>query len=377
MGHDVAILSFFGVEGGMLEWQGIPLYPRGPRHGYGADVMAMHAAHFKADIVITLIDAWVYDGAALARDVRWVPWAPVDHDPIPPRVTEALRHAYQPITYSQFGQAQAEAAGLDSWYIPHGIETGIFTPQDRTESRRAMGIPEDAFLVGVVARNHGLPNRKLLLQNVEAFAMLKARHPEARLYLHTEVGERDDTDADNLDALIRGLGIQDCVHFGNQYLLTCLGNSGFDDAWMARAYSAMDVLNTVSMGEGFGLPIVEAQACGTPVIHGDWCAGSELVGAGWKVKQEHALRYRTRQHSYQWMASPEVIHGALETAYTALHTEGVRAQLADAARSKALQYDADLVARDYWQPALERLSARLETPQRAILHTVRPEEVLA
>lgn len=377
MGHEVALLSGFGSQGGLAAWEGSPMYPLGRRHPYAQDVIPFYAADFGADIVVTLIDAWVYDGAALGRDVRWVPWAPIDHDPAPPPVIEAIRHSYQPIAYSQFGHEQMLAAGLDAWHIPHGIETGVFAPQDRMAARREMGIPEDAFLVGMVARNHGTPNRKLLCQNIEAFAMLQAAHPEARLYLHTEMGDEGVGDAENLSALVRRLGIYDHIHHANQHRLVNLGAAGFDDSWMARAYSAMDVLLTVSMGEGFGLPIVEAQACGTPVIHGAWCAGSELVGAGWRVDKKHATRYLTRQGSYQYMCGPDPIHGALEQAYQALKSPSIATQIRANARAFALRYDADTIAREHWAPALERIAQSIALPPRRIVRTIQPSEVLA
>jgi glycosyltransferase involved in cell wall biosynthesis len=50
---------------------------------------------------------------------------------------------------------------------------------------------------------------------------------------------------------------------------------------MAATYSAMDVLLAPSHGEGFCVPLIEAQACGTPVIATDFSAQPELVGAGW------------------------------------------------------------------------------------------------
>src|SRR5678815_4986079 len=54
---------------------------------------------------------------------------------------------------------------------------------------------------------------------------------------------------------------------------------------MVQRYQAFDVLLSVSMAEGFGLPLIEAQSCGVPVITGDWSAMGENCYAGWKVAQ--------------------------------------------------------------------------------------------
>lgn len=55
LGHDMAIFAFHGLQGGMIDWQGIPVYPAGLQP-YGGDVVGMHARHFGADLVITLMD---------------------------------------------------------------------------------------------------------------------------------------------------------------------------------------------------------------------------------------------------------------------------------------------------------------------------------
>jgi glycosyltransferase involved in cell wall biosynthesis len=64
------------------------------------------------------------------------------------------------------------------------------------------------------------------------------------------------------------------------------------------------VLNAVSLGEGFGIPVLEAQACGTPVIVGDWCAHEDLCFAGWKVREEEAHHFFDNQQG--WVFVPNV-----------------------------------------------------------------------
>ena len=58
MGHDMAIFAFYGIEGALVDWGDIPLYPNDPRD-FGIINAKMFFDHWKADIFITLVDAWV------------------------------------------------------------------------------------------------------------------------------------------------------------------------------------------------------------------------------------------------------------------------------------------------------------------------------
>ncbi len=51
------------------------------------------------------------------------------------------------------------------------------------------------------------------------------------------------------------------------------------DADLAALYSTADVLAMPSAYEGFGIPVIEAMACGTPVICSDGGALPEVAGA--------------------------------------------------------------------------------------------------
>src|SRR4029077_19819242 len=119
-------------------------------------------------------------------------------------------------------------------------------------------------------------------------------------------------------------------------------------------YASMDVLLNAAMGEGFGLTVLEAQACGVPAIVTDFTAMSEVCGAGWKVGYD---RLWTDQSSWQARPRIEEIVESLEACY-ALDAAS-RSALSAEARAHALQYDADKVLDDYWLPALEEVVRRL------------------
>ena len=59
LGHEVAVISFYGLEGGIINWNGIPIYPKGA-NVYGQDVLGAHSGHFGTNVTISLLDAWVF-----------------------------------------------------------------------------------------------------------------------------------------------------------------------------------------------------------------------------------------------------------------------------------------------------------------------------
>ena len=119
--------------------------------------------------------------------------------------------------------------------------------------------------------------------------------------------------------------------------------------FVAGVMGCADVVLNPSYGEGFGLPIVEAQAAGTPVIVGNNSAQTELCGAGWKAECQP---YWSPEDMAWWHAPriKNLVEG-LEWAYK----KRGDVRLRTLARDFAMQYDADRVAATYWKPALEML----------------------
>ena len=123
--------------------------------------------------------------------------------------------------------------------------------------------------------NKGYPSRKSLPQIVEAFAAFRARHDDAILYLHTDLGGSYQEGVD-LAPLLHAFGLDpEIVRFPDQYRYQF---DPFGEEYMADVYSSFDVLLNPAMGEGFGLPVLEAQACGVPAIVTDFTAMSEVCG---------------------------------------------------------------------------------------------------
>lgn len=353
MGHEVAIFAFYGLEGSKIDWMGIPIYPNNPRD-WGQTDSYMFYDDFKADVFVTLVDAWVLKGL----DVRmnWVPWMPVDHEPCSDAVVRALNgspNLIKPIAMARFGQQMLRDRGIESYYIPHSVNTNIYSPS--VESRKEYRTQfkwEDKFIIGTVGTNHG--ERKNWITSMKAVKKLSEMHPgEIVYYMHTDpICER----GINLAALRENLKMEGITFFPSRASMTI----GIEPEAMSRAYNTMDVFLLLSKGEGFGIPLIEAQACGTPIITTKCTAQTELMGGGWFVKD--LIPTWTGQASWQFECSVDEAVERLEQAYQAKRS-GQIVEEQDKARKKALEYSDDAVYSQYWPPVLKDIEERIKRPK--------------
>lgn len=350
-GMQTAILSNYGTEGKIDKWRtkygDVPLYPKGLLP-YSDDVMELWHNHHRAQFpdlphsLMTLYDVWVYNN--MKSTVPMISWVPLDHVTMPPLVKQFLdRDNVTPVAMSPHGQRQLKAAGFDAAYVPHAVDTKTFKRTSKfrgNPTRQFMDIPEEHFLVGMVLANKAnkIVHRKAYDTQLLAFGIFHKEHPDSHLYIHadpsTAMGGFD------LGNLIKACGIpRDAVTIANRNELQL----GYSDADMAALYSTFDVLMMATYGEGFGVPTIEAQACGTRVIASNWAATADLVSEDcWLVEGQPF--WDEPQRAFYQIPFLGSITNALEEAYKA--DRGPSA----ASRRFALQFDVERVWEDYWQP---------------------------
>jgi glycosyltransferase involved in cell wall biosynthesis len=288
------------------------------------------------------------------------PWLPIDHDPVPQRVLEALQGAHLPLTYSKWGHKLLASAGVENHYIPHGIEPTVFRVIDNVEAVQQFKqekLRDVEHLTVMVAANKGLPDRKAFQVQLRAWAQFAKDKPKAKIYIHTEPSTR--YGGIDFPALVAYLGIGDKIFFPNQYEYS----KGYSAEYLAMMYNAADVFLGAAMSEGFGIPIIEAQACGTPVIVTDFSAMPELVRWGYKI----APRDMVWSPLNSWQAWPDVdgIREALEELYGQWHDQGNRWEPAQRQAAQAqihTEYDWNSIVRDQWAPLMQRLAGELAPP---------------
>lgn len=349
MGHEVQLYAWYGFQGQVTQINGITVWPQ-LHHQYGGDADYI-AGQAKVDLVLSLQDIWplpegMGDGIRKAG-AKWLAYFPIDGTPVPPKVAERAQEADVRVVYSQFALDEMKFAGLDAAYAPHMIDLDLFTPGDKLAVRRRLGIPENAYLVLMVATNRGLPGRKSLAESMEAFGRFRQRHPEAVLFLHTAKTQPLRLGLD-LGRLADLLGLNGSVQFIRQdeYRMGAI-----PQGFMVDLYRAADVLLNPSMGEGFGLPLLEAQACGCPVISQNCTSMAELTANGLAITP--AQRQYTGLGHFQFVADVAEIDTALERICCR------SAEAAEAKRQQGLKlarrYERQHVAETYWRPILEAI----------------------
>lgn len=131
--------------------------------------------------------------------------------------------------------------------IANGVDTGLYAdPGQRPRIRGQWGIPPDARVIGMVGRLNEVKRQELMLR---AFARLQPAHPDLWLLLVGDGPEREP-----LQALALELGVAANTRFAGYQPRT------------EHYYPAMDLFALTSRHEGLPLSLLEAWACGLPVV---------------------------------------------------------------------------------------------------------------
>jgi FkbM family methyltransferase len=352
-GHEVIISAFCGFEGSPIGWNGIKVLPScAAGDPLGSGLLAEHAKAERPDLVIALCDVWALDTSKV-DGLPLACWLPVDCAPLSHLDATHLTAACGiPIAMSRHGQRMLTAAGFDPLYVPHTVDPAYLAARDREEARaRVLGDAAGRFAIGINATNKD-PYRKGLAEQLAAFARFHADHPDSVLLVHTRIAEPGSLD---LSHLVDNLGIEDAVRFAPQAELM---SGQIDPDWLADWYTALDLYSGCAYAEGFGLPILEAQACGTPVVVTDASAMTELCGAGVTVDGEPFWNPVHRA----WWVKPNIgeIAGAYAGMYQYTRTDPVKAAaIRVEAAEFAAGYAPDRVLGQEWPAVLHEVCRRL------------------
>lgn len=183
-----------------------------------------------------------------------------------PKLRQVFRDATRVITVSDSLRQLAFSLGLPQQrgqVVGNGVDAHRFAPVPRADARRRFKLPDPARVLITVG---GLVERKGFHRVIACLPALLKAHPDLHyLVVGGPCPEGDMTQA--LKDQAQALGLADRVHF--------LGPISPDD--LKWPLSAADVFVLSTRNEGWANVILEAMACGVPVIASDVGGNAEVV----------------------------------------------------------------------------------------------------
>lgn len=264
----------------------------GDVYGYSRTIEML--AKVEPDVVVMLNDPQValrflFDNERFDPErilLRYRPilyYVPCDGRDLPPRWTTLLPKVTNVVAMSEWGLTQYRPSklvyhGIDTelwwpiWEKPKVTTTGIecFTKEDCKE---AFGFPRDSFLIGRVDTNSGRKDYPAL---VKAVWPVMEQHEEVRCHFHCE--DEGSSVGVRFGAMLSRNQNVDPQRFHFPGLHTSF--EGWAQQDLNVLYSAFDIFASTSRGEGFGLTLLEAAACGLPIVAQNVSAIPEVVGPG-------------------------------------------------------------------------------------------------
>lgn len=176
-------------------------------------------------------------------------------------------------------------------------------------------------------------------------------HENVYLYLHTPIKDLQGHSwriTDLLDCFNLGVLSEDGRELRypgfrwNQHLQPV---HGMDEPDMVNLYNSADIFTLATIGEGFGLPILESMSCGVPVVVPNISSHPDFVGEGGGLLVDIAHHVNEPVSSY-YRGYPDMDE-YLTHLLLLIEDASLRKTLGKAARETALKYDWDRVAQQW------------------------------
>lgn len=283
-----------------------------PKSGGNKPMLTIYDAAelFKPDVVLTMGDVWDfwYMGPIKSKldfGFKWVAYVNVESNPSSQHAA-VLKYADLVMVPSQYGACVLARHGISSKVSPYGVSDCFRRKSDseRAALRADRGI-EDQVRFICVAQNTTRKNIPALFWAAKSIASMG----DFKVHLHTNIGATDPLEAFsyNLREVEKAIGVTGLISYPTS---GSLFDSPSDEA-LAEEYNASDFLLMPSLAEGFALPVVEAMACGVPVLVNDTSAMTEHVMDGLTVDGGDVEGWHERGYlcAYRLQVFPPAIMG--------------------------------------------------------------------
>lgn len=303
--HDVFQLAASGVDNaGPFVYEGVTVYPSSSQGGtLAAEDIQPLCDREDIDLILAQFDMWhIHQAVRQLQELKnvppIVPYAPIDNqDPggPAPNWQPILQNAPVNVPYCDFGARMMRKAGVDGDHIwtpiYHGVDTDVFRPVDVSKPdvfpTSSIDVDDSDFVVGYFKNNQGQrAQHERALHAFRTFLDEAGVEDRAYLYLHCSI---HGTSSPEIPHWVDKLGLEDNVIMPAEAEYRW----GLSEEKLNLRYNGCDVVLNTTKGEGFGLPILESMASGTPVIGGAYSSMPELI-----MGNPHEIRWEDAQQPF-------------------------------------------------------------------------------
>ena len=256
---------------------------------YGYDTVVDNLLDYNPDFIVTLCDVgWqsgyvkpIFEARKRGWKGKWIAYTPVDTHSFVMTWQEIFEMPDVNVAMSKWGEKMMVKNGIHNVVrIDHGVDTKVFYPLPDIENiKKKIGL-SNKFVVGFVGRNQ---KRKMLDRLIVGFSHFAKNKEDVILMLHTD---QEPPQARQLAESASFVGwsipyMQWKYKVKDKIKLT-KGNLNIDVRQkinpenMNEIYNLMDVFCYPTGGEGFGLPAIECQSSGVPLLMAANTTGFEL-----------------------------------------------------------------------------------------------------
>ena len=185
-------------------------------------------------------------------------WFPLHYEPIDEPTVKALGKIQSIISLCMSTRERViRQVGRESHVVPHIIEFQTQLPPEDTKEkiRKDFGI-ENKYVVLTVTGNYEQSGRKSIDTTLLAFKDFQSEHPEALLWIHAPT--LNHSRVYDVPLMVKTLGIPETS--------IKITETTLDETTLQKMYKCADMYLCGSCSEGFGIPQLEAQYFGVPVV---------------------------------------------------------------------------------------------------------------
>jgi len=249
---------------------------------YGFDTVVPNISKYNPDIIVTLCDVGyqsgfinqIYEAKKRGWKGKWIAYVPIDTHSWAMTWDEVFDAMDVPVAMAKWGEKIMKANNVKKEIvtIPHGVDIKIYHPLENREQLKAKYNLQNLFVIGFVGRNQRRKRLDVLINGFKLFAKDKE---DVLLMLHTDV---EPVQAGwSLPYLQWKYKLKDKLKLTKTQLDIHIRQK-IQPTDMNEIYNLMDVFCFPTGGEGFGLPAIECQASGVPLMQTAHCTGFELTG---------------------------------------------------------------------------------------------------